>query len=168
MELLQKLGIDWRLFIAQLVNFAILLFVLNRFAYKPLLSFMEKRREQIAQGLKDAELAKKQRTTAEEEKRQLLADTHKQAQQIIEEAHKRAEVVLAQNVDETQKTVAKMLEEGKARLEHERVSMMREARTKIAELVVLASERLTSHAIDTDTHQDLIDTALNELDKEDL
>ena len=47
MELLHKLGIDWRLLIAQLINFSVLLFVLYKFLYHPILNILEKRRKQI-------------------------------------------------------------------------------------------------------------------------
>ena len=49
-ELLSSLGIDLRLFLAQLINFSILLFVLFKFAYKPILNMMDERTEKIEKG----------------------------------------------------------------------------------------------------------------------
>mgnify|MGYP001588456271 CR=1 FL=1 len=54
MELISKLGIDWKLLVAQIVNFFILLFVLYKFAYKPVLEMLEKRSKTIEKGIHDA------------------------------------------------------------------------------------------------------------------
>ena len=54
MELLSKLGIDWKLLLAQVVNFGILLGVLTVFVYRPLLDLLDARRERIAKAMEDA------------------------------------------------------------------------------------------------------------------
>ena len=59
MDVFAKLGIDWKLLIAQAVNFGILFLVLRRFAYKPMLDFLENRSAQIDKGLKDDALKKR-------------------------------------------------------------------------------------------------------------
>ena len=55
-EIIKTFHIDWKLLIAQAVNFAIVVFALYKFAYKPLLKTMNERTAKIEQGLKDAEL----------------------------------------------------------------------------------------------------------------
>ena len=66
MEIFEKLGIDVKLVIAQLVNFFILLYVLKRFAYKPVLKILEDRERKIEKGLKDAQSAEKRLHEMEE------------------------------------------------------------------------------------------------------
>ena len=56
-ELFEQLGINWKLFLSQTVNFFILLFVLRAFAYKPILEIIKKRKEKIEEGLAKAEEA---------------------------------------------------------------------------------------------------------------
>ena len=58
-ELLTKLGIDLKLLVAQIVNFLILLLVLYKFAYGPIVAMLEKRQKKIEKGLKEAEEAHK-------------------------------------------------------------------------------------------------------------
>ena len=58
MELLSNLGINGKLLLAQIVNFFILLYILKRFAYKPILKVLDDRKEKIEKGLRDAENAK--------------------------------------------------------------------------------------------------------------
>ena len=72
MELLQKLGIDWRLLIAQLVNFSILVIILYKLLYKPVLKVLNDRKEKIEQGLKDAKsLGEELERTKELQKREI-------------------------------------------------------------------------------------------------
>lgn len=50
---MEALGIDPKLFIGQIINFLILLFILTKFAYKPIVKLLDDRRQKIADGLKD-------------------------------------------------------------------------------------------------------------------
>ena len=68
-ELITKLGIDWKFLIAQIVNFLVLLFVLYKFAYGPILAMLEKRQKKIEKGLKDAEAATKNSKKAKKSKK---------------------------------------------------------------------------------------------------
>ena len=67
-ELFSQLGIDWKLLLAQGVNFVILLVVLTKFVYKPLMKMVEARRQKIELGIRGGEMAEKIIKTAEEEK----------------------------------------------------------------------------------------------------
>jgi len=110
-ELLENFGIDWRLLAAQAVNFFVLLFVLWRFAYQPILSILRKRREDIEKGIRDAKEAgdKLSRVAALEEQKleearraalaivnqsEALGKTRKD--EIIQEAGRKGEGIIAE------------------------------------------------------------------------
>lgn len=90
-ELLENLEIKWQLLLAQAVNFFILLFILKKFLYKPMLKFLRERREAIETGLKKSEAAEQQFKEMRKLQATELAKTRKEAQQIVDEAKKRAE-----------------------------------------------------------------------------
>ena len=81
MEVLAKLGIDWKLLLAQAVNFAVLFWVLRRYAYQPMLDFLEKRTIKIEQGLKDAEKATLKLSEIEAQEKKVLGAAQKEAKQ---------------------------------------------------------------------------------------
>jgi F-type H+-transporting ATPase subunit b len=56
-EITKVFGIDWRLFIIQAINFGLVVFLLSKFLYKPILNVIEERRKIITKGLDDAKLA---------------------------------------------------------------------------------------------------------------
>lgn len=91
MELLQTLGIEPKLLLAQIVNFAILLLILWKVAYKPLLSIMKDRSERIEKSLHDAEALQKERAAWAQEHERLVASAKQETRQMVIEAKEQAE-----------------------------------------------------------------------------
>ena len=90
-ELVNQLGIDWKLLLAQGVNFVILLFVLTKFVYKPLMKMVEARRQKIELGVKGGEKAEQIIKQAEQEKVGIIQEADVQAVAIISEAEQNAQ-----------------------------------------------------------------------------
>jgi len=90
-ELFSQLGIDWKLLLAQGVNFVILLFVLTKFVYKPLMKMVEERKKKIELGIKGGEKAEHIIKEAEEEKVGIIREADTQAIGIISEAEHTAQ-----------------------------------------------------------------------------
>ncbi len=90
-ELFSQLGIDPKLLLAQGVNFLILLFVLTRFVYKPLMKIMEERRKKIELGVKGGERAEQIIKEAEKTGLGKIKEADVQAVAIISEAEKNAQ-----------------------------------------------------------------------------
>jgi F-type H+-transporting ATPase subunit b len=96
-------GVDWSHLLAQVASFCIVCFVLYRFAYQPVLKMLETRREQIAQGLANAEQIKAELARTEAQRQEVMAQASVQATKFIEEARAAAARVLEQ---ETRKAIA--------------------------------------------------------------
>lgn len=89
-ELLQKLGIDWKLLLAQAVNFLIILVVLRLTVYKPLIKMLHERKNRIEQGLKDASDAKTRLGEVEVVAKEKIAGAEKESLQILAKVEKTA------------------------------------------------------------------------------
>ncbi|MBU0613254.1 ATP synthase F0 subunit B, partial [Patescibacteria group bacterium] len=83
-ELVKTFHIDWKLLIAQIINFGIVLGILWYFALKPLMKVMNKRNEDIEQSLKNAEEIEKRLKAAGESKEQMILEAKKESQVIME------------------------------------------------------------------------------------
>src|SRR5512135_1332695 len=79
-------GVDWPHLLAQIASFCIVCFLLYRFAYRPVLKMLEVRREQIAQGLANAEQIKAELARTEAQRREVMLKADGEATRIIEEA----------------------------------------------------------------------------------
>jgi F-type H+-transporting ATPase subunit b len=102
-EIARTFGVDWPHFAAQVVSFAIVCAVLYVFAYKRVLAMLEERRQQIAQGLANAEQIKAELARTEAQRQQVIGEANAQATRLIEEA--RAAAARVQQ-EETQKAIA--------------------------------------------------------------
>lgn len=85
-EIGETFGWNLWLFLSQVISFVIVALLLKRFAYKPIQQILEERRQQIADGLLNAEKIKKQLAEAEERHAEILAKANTQAQKMIDEA----------------------------------------------------------------------------------
>ena len=118
MEVLAKLGIDGKLLLAQAINFAVLFWVLRRFAYRPMLDFLEKRATRIEQGLKDAEAAKVKLGEMEEKEKSALLQARTEAKNIIALAEAAAKKRDAERALETEARVKQLLSEAEVKIRH--------------------------------------------------
>jgi F-type H+-transporting ATPase subunit b len=165
MELLSKLGIDWRLLIAQIINFLILLLILYKFLYKPILHLLESRKEKIERGLQDAIKLEEELAKTKEIRKQELEKTKKEALQIIEQAQKNAELLSQDLKEKTKKEAEKIILETKSRLAEEKGGMMLEIKKETAALVVAAAEKVVGKIIDEKIQHKFIEDTLNEISK---
>ena len=162
---LASLGINLKLFSAQLINFAILLIVLWRFVYKPLLKIMNDRSEKIEQGLKNAEEAKSLRKQATSEHAKVLAAAQQEVRGILQQAQEEAQRVQEQSLTETRTEIDKQLEGARQRMEVERQNMMKEMKKDIVHLVVQASEQVLGERIDKEVDEAYIQRVVKTLDR---
>jgi F-type H+-transporting ATPase subunit b len=136
-------GVNWSQLLAQVVSFCIVCLVLSRFAYRPILKMLEVRRQQIAQGLANAEQIKAELARTEAHRQEVLAQANDQASKFIEEARAAAARVRQQ---ETEKAIAAaeqiMINAREAAAqEHER--MLAELKREVGKLVVQATTTVT-------------------------
>lgn len=140
--MLEAFKIEWPLLIAQIVNFLILVAILYAFMYKPVLGMLAKRRDRIAQSLKDAERVTAAAQEAEQEKAKLVDAARREAQEIRAQATRDAEKI-AQDVrgradQEATDIRIKAQNEAKAQTE----AALAGANKQIADLAILATEQL--------------------------
>ena len=119
-SLIDTFHIDWRLIIAQMVNFGIVIIVLYKFAIKPLGKLMEERSAKIAGGLTDAKKHKELLGETEAEYKKVIAEARKESQELIAVAKKDAESVREDLIAKAKTDAEKVVTQGKAELEAEK------------------------------------------------
>jgi F-type H+-transporting ATPase subunit b len=140
---LQVLGITWPKLIAQFINFSIVLFVLWRFAYRPVFAMLETRRLKIAEGIANAEKIKAQLAQAEADRREILVKAGDQANQIIAEVR---EAVARVREQETQKAVAaagRIIAKAREAAAQDHARMLAELKREVGRLVVQTTATVT-------------------------
>lgn len=163
-ELIHQFGIDWRLVAAQAVNFGILFFVLWRFAYRPVLSVMQARREKISEGLKMRDEAEQKLASADREKEVILQNAERESMARIafaEAAGKKKEDIMV--ADALKKSEA-LVFEGKRRAEEEKSIASEEFSKEAVEIVRAAVAKVIERAPER-IDEDLVRGALREIER---
>ncbi len=119
MEILKNFGFDPILLVAQIVNFLIILFLLKKFLYKPVLGMLKKRKEDIEKGAKDAEEGRLTLEKALEEEKKILRKAQEQSKKIIDDAANQA-VLMASDIEQnSRKQAEKILEDARTQITEE-------------------------------------------------
>jgi len=142
-DTIQVLGIQWPKLLAQLLNFAIVMFVLWRWAYKPVFAVLEARRQKIAEGMANSEKSTAQLAKTEADRKAILAQAGDQANQMIEEA--RTAAVRVREV-ETQKAIAaaeQILIKAREAAAQDHDRMLQELKREVGRLVVQTTTTVT-------------------------
>lgn len=156
MEILNQFGVNPMLLAAQVVNFLLLLFILKKFAYGPILKVLDQRKKTIADSLKNAEEIQKQLALTEEAKEKILGEAFKDAQKIKDDVKKEMDVfkeeMRVQTELQGQQIIKKSEENAKAEDEKMREKLM----TSFAEIVGVAMEKVSGKSFSKKDKQDII------------
>lgn len=156
MELLLNLGIQGKLLIAQIINFIILLWVLKKFVYIPLLKVMEERRRKIKKGIADAEKSSQKLEEMRAEEERIIKKAQQEAQAIIAKAEKQAQKNSEEIIQQTKLKAKEVIEEAKKEIKNEKNKALEEAKDQIAELAFLMAEKVIDKKMNQNNDHDII------------
>ena len=163
MELLDNLGVDgWKL-IAQLINFGIVLFVLWRFAYKPVLEMLETRRQKIAKSMDEAEQIKAELAETQEERDKVMAEANQKAEKLIADAKEATKQVGKAEGERAVKQAEEIIRKAREATKADRERMMAELKAEIGRLVVETTAKVSGKVLTAEDQQRLIDETNKEL-----
>lgn len=165
MEILAKLGINGKIFLAQIVNFFLLLYVLKRFLYQPLLNVMKERERKIKQGIVSATKAEKRLEEIEENAKKQLGDAAVEADKILEKAHVEAEEHRKDLLRETQEEILHMKEETKELLRKEKDKIIMEVRQEAADMIVQTVKKIVGEKITAEDKKKFFGEVKEEMEK---
>jgi F-type H+-transporting ATPase subunit b len=156
------LGIAVPQLITQLLAFGILIALLWRFAYRPILGALDARSERISASMEQADRIEKQLAETEQRNEQILTEARREAQQIIANARELGDKQIAQARDAARDEAQKQLDLSLAQLRAEEQRAKNELRQEFADLVIRAASRVMRQELDTRKHMTLIDQTLSE------
>ena len=159
-ELVKSLGIEWPILIAQAVNFAILLAVLFKFVYRPVMRLLDERREGIRKALQREEQAAAKLASAEADRESLLAAARAESEKIITCAREDGEALKQKSAAEGKEEAGKMRQEASKRIDDERSRLVSEVKGEIGGLVVGAIEKAFGNVLDARTQGKMVEQAL--------
>jgi F-type H+-transporting ATPase subunit b len=166
-EFFNQFGVDLPKLIFQVINFLLLLYLANRFLFKPVLKLLDERQARISKGLEDAESAARDRELARAEREAALDEARKESQAMIARATKIAEDSRAEMVAEARAEAEKVTARARDEINAEKDRAMAELRATVADLALQAAGRLVRSEMNAPTQRRLVEDFLEEVSPED-
>lgn len=152
--------LDPGLFVWTIITFLILLGVLTKFAWKPLLKVLETRENEISQSFKDAEKAKQELERLSAESDEIIAKARSEAQGIVREGKKAAEQLTAATLNKAKEEAMANLSAAKDQIKIERDKAIVEIKGEVVNLSLSIAEKLVNKNLSKEDNKSLIDESL--------
>ena len=152
------------LMIWTILCFLIALFVLKRYAFGPIQKLIDERRARIRQSLEEADEARGEARELLEEHRKLIGRAKSDAEEILTEARRVGEATQRRMREETEADRQRRIEETRKQIEAETRISLELIRAEVADLSLIAAEKVTRRSLDDADHKRLIEDAVGELD----
>jgi F-type H+-transporting ATPase subunit b len=160
-----ELGLNLNLFLAQLINFGVVVGLLTYFLYRPVLNMLNARTKRIEDSLREADQVKQQLASAKSGYEAELQKARQEAAAMVAQAQERAKAQEVEIVAQARREADRIREEARAQALQEREQMLREAKNQIADLVTLTASRVLDAELKAGGHDRLIAESLAALDR---
>jgi F-type H+-transporting ATPase subunit b len=150
----------------QVINFLLLLYLLNRFLFKPLLARMDERTTKIEKGLEDAETAARDRELARAEREAAVSEARKEAAEMLARSSKIAEDTRNEILTEARSEAEKVTQRAREEINAEKEKAMSELRAQVADLALEAAAKLVRSDMNATTQRRLVEEFLAEVPAE--
>lgn len=161
---MDKLGIEPSLLAAQVVNFLVIIVVLQKLLYKPILTMLEKRKREIAEGVALTAKLKDEEEKLREKQEKALAKAREDAMEIIEDAKKQAKEVEKELVAEAHTQAAAIIARAKVEAEETHKSAKKAIAGEAIDLAVVMAKRLLSSVMGAKEQHALISKRVKDLE----
>ena len=163
MDILKDFGVEPLLLLAQIINFIILLYILKRFLYKPILKVLEERKKRIETSMKQADDMQNRFDESTKKQEELLNKGREEATRIVEESKQEARALSTLIQAETKQNVQDSLKKNQESLELEQQKMVAEARGQIVDMIASATEKVVTKSLKESDKERLIQQSIKDI-----
>jgi|SRR3989344_6590051 len=165
MEIIENFGVNPVLLAAQIVNFLVILFLLKKFLYKPILDLLKKRETAIKEGLKQAEEARVKLEKVVAQEKEILKNAQLASKKIIEDARNEAREIAKQMGENTRKQTEKMVNDAKEQIARESIDTEKRLAVSVSKLAINFLEKTLKDFFSEKEQKEVLSKALKKLDK---
>ncbi len=159
----ETFGFNAWLFFSQIISFTIVAILLHKFAYKPILTVLEQRRQKIAEGLANAEKIRQQLAESEKRYEEILTKANGEAQRMIDEARASAQVLADRRTQQAISEAEQILAKAREATAIERQKVLTELKREVGRLVVDTTAKVTGKVLTPEDHQRISAEATREV-----
>lgn len=161
---MEQLGIEPQLLLAQLVNFAIIILVLTKLLYKPILAMLAKRKKAIEEGVALTEKLRLEEEKMHARREKLLADARKEGHVILEEARKLAKEEEKEIIADAHAQAEAIIEKGRQEVKRLKEELVKEMRQETVALGATMARRLLGRVLSIEDKRTIIEKHIKMLE----
>ena len=147
------------------LTFLLLVFLLSKFAWKPILSALKQREDAIKDSLEQAEKAKDEAKQILAENQNSLAKAEEESKKIIEQSRQFAENLKEQMLNESKAQAQKLVDDATSEIERKKNAAFDELKNQIADISIKAAEKILKENLDADKNKKLVDKYISDISK---
>ncbi|GEL08981.1 F0F1 ATP synthase subunit B [Salisediminibacterium halotolerans] len=155
--------IEWVNAVYQILGFLVLLFLLKKFAFGPIMDMMEKREAHIAEQIQSAEKNRDEAEKHLKEQREAIQEARQEAREIVENSRKQSEQQANEIIEEARKKAEREQRERLAEIEREKEEAVNAIREQVSSLSVLVASKVIEKELDEKEQEKLIEDTLKEV-----
>lgn len=161
---MEKLGIEPSLLLAQIVNFSIIVLVLTKLLYKPVLAMLEKRRREIAEGVALTQKLREEEEKLKEKKLKLADEARKEGQALMEEARKQMKEEEKEMLAAAHQEAGRIIEKGREEVVRMRANMEKDVQRSAVALAGLMAKRLLASVLTSEDKHKILSKQIRALE----
>lgn len=159
---MEALGINLAQLITQIVGISVLLFLLVKFLYRPILKVLDERSARIQESLEAADRVKEQAAASQAQMQDEMQQAREEGQQMIAQAREMAARFRDEEMEKARQEIATERKRAESDIQRERDAAIEDLRREFAGLAISAAERVVERSLDESAHKDIIDKVLEE------
>lgn len=159
-KILSDFGVQPILLLAQVVNFLVLLFILQKLLYKPILKILEDRKRKIEESLSNAEKIQKELEQTEARREQVINEAIEESKKIVAEANIAAAQIHSDAQTKSKADAEVMMDQAMQMISGEKEKMKTEIKGEVAAMISMSMEKVLGRALDSKMQQRLVEDAV--------
>jgi F-type H+-transporting ATPase subunit b len=159
------MSIQWYQLLFQIINFGVLVFLLNRFMYKPIITIIKQRNRKIEDSIKAAEASLKEKAKLEEIKKKAIQEAEKEAVSIIDKAKKLADTESKDIIDQASEQAKLEVDKKFVAMSDKLADQEKNITLKITDLVIKATSKVLKGSLTDKEQKQIIDQEIKKLKK---
>ncbi len=162
-QIFTNFGVTWPKFIAQVILFLVVYWVLNKYAFGPVIRMLHERRRRIEEGQHNAERIKKQLAEAELRYQEMLRKANEDATKLLEEARATSEAITQKQLQQAIKDAEGVIAKAQETIVQERHKMVAEVKKEMVDLVVKTTAKVVGKIITPDDQKRLSEETVKQI-----
>ena len=156
----EAIGVLWGNLLWQLAAFIVLIFLLRKFAYKPILNTLDERANRIRESMEQAEQIKRDNAAAAQRAQGIIAEAQVQTREMLAQAQQISQRTIAAAQAEAREQRERLLADAHAQITADTTRAKEELQREVARLAIMAASKVVGRSLDSQDHYRLVDEAL--------